>query len=92
MLQIAGTAMAPRSENAAPRPSASDRYRIVRGLDGARSAHTRALDEMNAINMRRPRAFRFKPVMALTFDAADIDGTPRMSGMAPDLMGMQSNP
>lgn len=74
-------------------PSAVSRipdYRVGSSLYADRSAHTRALDEMNAINLRRPRAFRFRPVMALTLDAADLDGPPRMAGIAPTLMGVRA--
>lgn len=64
-------------------------YRVEPSSHIDRSAHTRALDEMNAINNRRPRVFRFRPVMALTFDAADLDGPTRMAGIAPSLVGMK---
>jgi len=65
-------------------------YRIDPAFRIDRSAHARALDEMNAINLRRPSAFRFRPVMALTLDAADLDAPPRVAGIAPTLMGMKA--
>ncbi len=90
MVYLARAAALPPRETAAPRAPGGHRdYRIDPTFTDDRSAHGRALDEMNAINMRRPRAFRFQPVMALTFNAGDIDGPARMSGIAPDLMGMQ---
>ena len=63
-------------------------YRVMASPHADRSAHRRALDEMNLINNRRPSAFRFRPVMALTVDAADLDGPARMTGIAPVLMGI----
>lgn len=90
MVQVGRTATLPPREIEAPaRPTSYREYRVDPGLYADRSAHTRALDEMNAINNRRPRTFRFRPVMALTFDAADLDGPARMSGIAPNLMGLK---
>ena len=82
-----GTAL-PLRERPLVTPRISDEnYRIAPSFNTGRSAHGRAIDEMNAINTRRPRAFRFRPVMALTLDAADMDGPARMTGIAPSLMG-----
>lgn len=80
-------ALPPSEQPAAKAPVSYSEYRIDPSFHSGRSAHSRALDEMNAINMRRPRPFRFQPVMALTFDAAQMDGPARMSGIAPNLMG-----
>lgn len=85
-------ALRPRNLAFSPAPVSDRDYRINPSFRADRSAHSRALDEMNAINTRRPRAFRFRPVMALTFDAADMDGPARMSGIAPDLVGIQQRP
>ncbi|ODP36153.1 hypothetical protein [Sphingomonas turrisvirgatae] len=91
VVRLSGTAALPPSEIGGPARRASDReYRIDPSDHAERSAHGRALDEMNAINNRRPRSFRFRPVMALTFDAADLNGPARVSGIAPNLMGLAS--
>jgi hypothetical protein len=88
VVSIGGGATLPAREIEPPAVPTSYRdFRVDPGLHVDRSAHTRALDEMNAINNRRPRTFRFRPVMALTFDAADLDGPTRVSGIAPNLMG-----
>jgi hypothetical protein len=93
MVRIAGAATPPgRAIEAPTRPVNIRQYRIESGLRADRSAHTRALDEMNAINNRRPRTFRFRPVMALTFDATDLDAPARVSGIAPKLMGWRPEP
>jgi hypothetical protein len=96
--QQTGALLAPQRQSAAldgltatasPHSTHHRDYRVAPSAYADRSAHTRALSEMNAINMRRPRVFRFRPVMALTFDAADMDGPARMSGIAPNLIGMK---
>ncbi len=65
-------------------------YRIAPSFAAGRSPHMRAMDEMNALNNRRPRIFRFRPVMALTLDPARLGAPARMSGIAPNLMGVSA--
>lgn len=93
VVRIDSAAAIPARKIEIPARAAGDReFRIHPGLQADRSAHSRALDEMNAINNRRPRSFRFRPVMALKFDAADLDAPAHMSGIAPALIGLEPRP
>ena len=81
-----------RTSRAESQPIGNRDYRVTHEGRSDRSAHTRALGEMNALHNLRPRMFRFKPVMAVTFDAADLGGPARMAGIAPSLMGLKRRP